>query len=81
MLSATCVRKRVSLTVVQLHVQKEASKRENKQQQKLSSQLGKIQKIMEEKGHGHANAFKEGGGRVVGSTNGEASMPAKKRRI
>lgn len=61
--------------------QKEASKRENKQQQKLSSQLGKIQKIMEEKGHGHANAFKEGGGRVVGSTNGEASMPAKKRRI
>lgn len=71
--------------------QREAAKRDNKQQQKLNTELGKIQKIMEDKGLDHASAFtreerqgaRRGGGGGGGGSGGgeEPAMPTKRRRI
>ncbi|KAL4452787.1 hypothetical protein ABPG75_008449 [Micractinium tetrahymenae] len=62
--------------------QKDSSKEKNK----LASQLGKIQKIMEEKGYDHASAFakpqrERGGGGEGGEGGGGGGGFTKKRRI
>ncbi|KAL4420939.1 hypothetical protein ABPG77_001422 [Micractinium sp. CCAP 211/92] len=62
--------------------QKEAAKEKNK----LASQLGKIQKIMEEKGYDHASAFakpqrERGGGSEGAGGEGGGSGFTKRRRI
>eukprot|EP00887_Chlorella_sp_A99_P003354 scaffold26.g3354.t1 len=61
------------------------------QKSKLQSQLGKIAKIMEDKGYEHGDAFRRGGRRREGGGGGAAAageeggggmaLPAKKRRI
>lgn len=62
--------------------QREATKRDSRQQQKLSSQLDKIQKIMEDKGYDHNAAFRGGkGGAGEGGALGEPPMPTKRRRV